>query len=117
MPAPSTANTQRTCGKQCRARRRARQEKSRRDADLDNARAADRARQREYRRRKRAAEPEKRPLSQGGLSVQQAEVIGQIIEKMEQAQRLSQAGLRHQLRRLAHLARDENDHVSPRSET
>jgi hypothetical protein len=103
-PAPSAAKTQLTCGKQCRLRRRAAHERARRQLDLTASREADRARQREHRERVRAEKPERRPLSQAGLSAQVAAAIGEILDDLGQAQRLSQAGLRGRLKRLAQLA-------------
>ena len=105
-----------TCCKECRLRRRAKQEKARREADLPGSRLADRVRQSEHRRRKRE-EAEARPVSQAGLSFQAADSIEKIIEKMGHAQRLSQAGLRRQLHRLARLAHGEVGHLDPRIET
>jgi hypothetical protein len=40
-------------------------------------------------------------MSQAGLSAEAAETIEEIINKLEQKTRLSQAGLRRQLRRFA----------------
>ena len=112
-PEPSAAKTQMTCGRKCRLLRRAKQEKARREADLSNARAADRVRQREHRERLRkaaaaglktmAAGPKvaaAEPVSRAGLSAQAVEAIGEIVEKVRQAQRLSQAGLHRQVRRV-----------------
>ena len=105
-----------TCGKECRLRRRAKQEKARRASNLPEARAADRERQRQHRRHQATA-PEGQPLSQAGLVVQLAEKIGEIIEKLEQHQQVSQAGLRLQLHRLAQLGRGESACTSPKIET
>ena len=57
----------------------------------------ERDRQREHRERERAGESP--PMSQAGLSAQAADAIEEIIEKLGQAQRQSQAVLRDQLRR------------------
>ncbi len=101
VPARSTANTQMTCSRKCRLRRRAKQEKARRTADLENARADDRERQRKHRERKREEKGADPPLSQAGLSVQLRAAVEEIVEDLGQAQRLSQAGLRRRLRRIA----------------
>ena len=110
-PTRSTTKTQMTCGKGCRLRRRAKQEKARRAADLADSRVADRVRQREHRLRKRTG-GEERPVSQAGLAAQVTESIDQIIEKLRQEQRLSQAGLRRQLYRLAHAGRGQSEHAA-----
>lgn len=108
-PAPSAANTQMTCSEKCRLRRRAKQEKARRETDLPSCRVADRVRQRKHRANEEA---EARPLSQAGLSPQVAESIDKIINKLGHAQRLSQTGLRRQLYRLAQAGRGE---IEPKS--
>lgn len=101
-----------TCSKACRLRRRAKQEKARRASNLPEARAAERVRQREY-RRQQAKTPKMRPMSQAGLHVQLGEVIGEFMAHVEQQQRLSQAGLRRRLQRLAQLGRGETAGTSP----
>lgn len=88
-----------TCGKECRLRRRRRQEVRRREADVAAARELDRARQ--QRHRDPHTVPDEVGSSRAGLSVQNAEAIEEIVEKLRQEQRLSRAGLRRQLRRLA----------------
>ena len=105
-----------TCCKKCRLRRRARQEKARREADLPTSRLAEQVRQREHRERKREG-AEARPVSQAGLSTQAAVSIDEIIENLRHAQRLSQAGLRRQLHRLALLGRGVAEQASPKTET
>ena len=100
-PAPSTAKTQKTCSRKCRLRRRAKQEKARRAADLANARTDERERQRKHRERKQEEQGADPPLSQTGLSVQLRDAVEEIVEDLGQAQRLSQAGLRRRLRRIA----------------
>jgi hypothetical protein len=108
MPAPSTKNTQKTCGKRCRQRRRAKQEKARRAVALLDARESERMRQREHRGRKRAMAGTTPPMS---------EAIEEIMEKLGQAQRLSQAGLRRELFRFARFSQGEMDHADPKSGT
>jgi hypothetical protein len=49
-------------------------------------------------REKQGADP---PVSQAGLSVQLREAVEEIVDDLGQAQRLSQAGLRRRLRRIA----------------
>ena len=105
-----------TCCKKCRLRRRAWQEKARREADLPSSRLADQIRQREHRKRKREGAKTK-PMSQAGLSAQVAVSVERIIEKLGRAQRLSQAGLRRQVHRLAQLGRGTAEDASPRIET
>lgn len=65
---------------------------------MTNARLADRNRQREYREQRKRSGAE--PVSQTGLWAQAVEAIGEIVEKVRQAQRLSQAGLDRQVRRV-----------------
>jgi hypothetical protein len=97
-PDPRAKRNQKTCGKQCRLHRRAKQEKARRDADLTNARAADQQRQMQWRARKHRVGQKERALSQAGLSAQTTEIIEIIMNKLRQEQRLSQAGFRRLLR-------------------
>ena len=99
LPKVSTSKTQRTCSKKCRLRRRGRSERERRGANPVAAREAERERQRRHRERAKAAGQE--PMSRAGLSAKAAEMIEEIINKLEQKTRLSQAGLRRQLRRFA----------------
>lgn len=99
VPEPSAATTQRTCSKGCRLRRRAKQEKVRREADLAGARADERERQRLHRARKREETGADPPLSRAGLSLKLYGVVEEILEEVGQAQRLSQAGLRRRVRR------------------
>jgi len=98
VPDPRAKNSQKTCSKKCRRQRRASQEKTRRNADLLNARAADRERQRQWRARKRADGQKKGPVSQAGLSAELSGIIERIMQKLGQDHRLSQAGIRHLLR-------------------
>jgi hypothetical protein len=114
LPAASTAKTQKTCSRECRLRRRAKQEKVRRAADLENAREDERERQRRHRERMREAKGRQArgpdpPLSRAGLSVQVIEAIEQIVEDVGQAQRLSQAGLCRRVRRIAMKILGETD--------
>src|SRR3954468_20535344 len=97
-PTLSAAKTQRTCGKECRLRRRAKHEAARREADLPAARRTERARKRRERERQAVPGP---PMSRAGLSAQSSAAIEEIVEKLGHAQRMSRAGLRRQLRRLA----------------
>jgi hypothetical protein len=106
VPAASTAKTQKTCSKQCRLRRRARQERERRTAELEDARQDERERQRRHRQRVRQALATQAgssalPLSLAGLSSQLLESIEQIVETVGQAQRVSLAGLCRRIRRIA----------------
>jgi hypothetical protein len=100
-PKPSAAKTQRTCSKRCRLRRRAKQEKLRRKADLANARADERERQRKHRARQRAEEGADPPRSQAGLSTKLYSVVEEILQELGHAHRRSQAGLRRRVRRQA----------------
>jgi len=99
LPAPSAATTQRTCSKKCRLRRRAGQEKVRREADLANARADERDRQRKHRARNREESGADPPMSRAGLVAKLYGVVEEILEEVGQAQRLSRAGLRRRVRR------------------
>jgi hypothetical protein len=99
-PEPSTRKTQKTCGKQCRLRRRAKQEKARREADLSNALKLERARKRRERERRATKEGTGPPMSRAGLSEQSLETIEEIIDKLGQSQPMSRAGLRRELRQL-----------------
>ena len=101
-PAPSAAKTQKTCSKECRLGRRARQERERRKADLADARADERERQRAHRAGKRGASPGvDPPVSLTGLSLQVRVVIAEMEREVGQAYRLSLTGLRRRLRRKA----------------
>ena len=101
MPRASTSKTQQTCSKTCRLRRRGRRESARREANPVAAREAERERQRRHRERERAKAGGQAPMSRAGLSAKATEMIEEIINKLEQKTRLSQAGLRRQLRRFA----------------
>ncbi len=99
-PKPSAAKTQRTCSKPCRRRRRAGQERLRRAADLSNARADERERQRQHRAGLRAPkEAADGLLSQAGLRAQLSGIVEEMMKELGQAQRLSLAGLRRRVRR------------------
>jgi hypothetical protein len=99
VPAPSAATTQRTCSKECRRRRRARQEKVRREADLANARVDERERQRQHRARKRKETVSGPAVSRAGLRAEVSGFVEEILEELGHAQRLSQAGLRRRVGR------------------
>ena len=101
VPAQSAVKTQRTCSKKCRLRRRAKLERARRAADLANARADERERQRRHRAQKGAKKGADPPMSQAGLYVQMQDIIEEIMEDLGQAQRLSLTGLRRRLHRIA----------------
>ena len=101
MAKRSAARTQRTCCRRCRLQRRGRQEKARRRADLANAQADERERQRKHRAQKRQDGERSVPLSRAGLEAQVSEVVDEIMKELGQAQRLSQAGLRRRVRRHA----------------
>ena len=116
-PAPSAVNRQKTCSKNCRLRRRAGQERARREVNLVEARAADVVRQREHRKQNQGREPKTGPMSQAGLGVQVADAIGEIMAKVRQEQSLSQAGLRRQLCRFAQLACGGIEQSSAENET
>ena len=100
-PEPSALQTQKTCGAKCRLDRRGKYEKKRRASDPAAAREGDRDRQRHHREleRERVSAGESPPMSQAGLSAQATDAIEAIVKELGQAQRLSQAGLRRQLRR------------------
>ena len=98
---PSASQTQKTCGGKCRLRRRGKQLKKRRAADLAAVREDERDRQRRRRDRERESAGESPPMSRTGLSAQAAKAVEEIIEKLGQEQRLSRAGLRRQLRRFS----------------
>ena len=100
-PKPSASQTQKACGGKCRLRRRGKQEKKRRAADLAAVREDDRDRQRRCRDRERESAGVGPPMSRTGLSAQAAEAVEEIIERLGQEQRLSRAGLRRELRRLS----------------
>ena len=101
VPAPEAAKWQKTCGKECRLLRRAKQAKAQREADLPAVRALERARQRRHRARQADTQGANPPMSQAGLSAQASEAIEEIVEKLGQAQHMSRAGLRRQLHRFA----------------
>ena len=100
-PKPSATQTQKTCGKKCRLRRRGKHARRRRAADIATVREVDRERQRDHRDRERAAAGVSPPMSRAGLSAQAAEAIEEIVENLGHAQRASRAGLRRQLRRFS----------------
>src|SRR6266536_5076488 len=99
-PAPSTAKTQKACGKKCRLRRRGKQERSRREADLPAVLELERARKRRHRGRQAALAGTGEPMSRAGLPAQSSEAIEEIVEMLGHAQRMSRAGLRRRIRRL-----------------
>lgn len=101
MPKPSASQTQKTCGGKCRLRRRGKNEKKRRAADIAAVREDERDRQRRRRDRELDSAGVSPPMSRTGLSAQAAEAVEEIIEKLGQEQRLSRAGLRRQLRRFS----------------
>lgn len=99
-PAPSATKTQKTCSKACRLRRRAKQEKARREADLEATRRLERERQRRHRERKAEA-VECAQMSRAGLSAKAREALEEILVKLGHEQRMSRDGLGRRLRRLA----------------
>lgn len=101
VPEPSAVATQRTCSRRCRLRRRARQAERRREADLFNARADERERQRKHRARKREECGSDPPLSRAGLPAQVLVAVEEILQDLGQAYELSRAGLRRRVRRSA----------------
>ena len=100
VPKPSAVKTQKSCSTKCRLRRRARQERARRAANLANARADERVRQAGHRAQKGEEKGHESPLSQAGLSVQLRDAIEETTKELGQAQRLSLTGLRRRLRRI-----------------
>lgn len=101
VPKPSAANHQRTCSGKCRLRRRAKQAKERREADLFNARVDERERQRKHRAGKREEGGLDPPLSRAGLPAQVRVAVEEILQDLGQAYELSRAGLRRRVRRSA----------------
>ena len=102
-PEASASRTQKTCSAECRLRRRAKHEQQRRATDLVGARESERDRQRRHRERVREGSfgGASLPMSRAGLPAQAADKIEQIVEKLGQAQRVSLAGLRRELRRFS----------------
>ena len=100
-PKPSAAKGQKTCGRECRLRRRARQERARRLGKLASAQADERERQRRHRARKCKESGTAPPVSLTGLSAQLGDAVEEIVRNVGQEQRLSLTGLRRRLRRMA----------------
>jgi hypothetical protein len=101
VPSPSAVNTQRTCSRRCRLRRRAKQAKRRREADLLNARVDERERQRKHQAGKREEGGLDPPLSRTGLPTQVRAAVEEILQDLGQAYELSRAGLRRRVRHSA----------------
>jgi len=98
-PAASAAKFQKTCSKKCRLRRRGKQAKRRREADLANARADERERQRKHRCQERDKSATGPPLSRAGLPAKVLDCAEKILANLRQAERLSRAGRRRRMRR------------------
>jgi len=98
-PAVSAAKFQKTCSRRCRLRRRGKQGKKRREADLGNARADERERQRKHRWQEREKSATGPPQSRAGLPAKVLDCAEEILANLRQAERLSRAGLRRRMRR------------------
>lgn len=88
---------QKTCGKDCRRKRRTKQEKARRDEDL----AAARARERGRKRKQRAKVGRGQPMSLAGLPAEVAAEIDELFDSVRHGLDVSLAGLRRRLRQLS----------------
>jgi len=97
-PDPRARRSQKTCSQTCRLRRRARQKKARRVANLQRARETERLRQQRHRASKRLKTQEKARVSRPGMSAEAVEIIEIILAKLEQDQRLSRPGIQRLLR-------------------
>ena len=98
-PAASTAKFQKTCSKKCRLRRRGKQAKRRREANLANARADERERQCKHRLQEHDKSAPGPALSRAGLPAKVLDCAEEILANLRQAERLSRAGLRRRMRR------------------
>ena len=98
-PHPRTGKRQKTCGEECRRKRRGHQASKRRTQEPEVFRAAERARQAKSRRMK-AASGREPPMSRADLPSEVEARIEEMIAQMEARELLSRADFRRQLRRL-----------------
>jgi len=99
-PHPRTGKLQKTCGKECRRKRRGRQARKRRGDEPSRFRAAERARQAKCRLRKRPVTGLQPPMSRAGLPSEVEARIEEIVAEMAARELLSRADFRRQVRRL-----------------
>ena len=95
-PHPRTGKRQKTCGDECRRKRRGHQAKKRRGLKPEAFRAAERTRQAKHRRKKGLAPP----MSRADLPSEVEARIEEMMAQMEARELLSRADFRRQLRRL-----------------
>ena len=99
-PEARTGKRQRTCGQECRSKRRGRQATQRRAEEPERFRLAERARQARCRQRKRAVTGEQAPVSRADLPSEVEARIEEMMVQMAARERLSRADFRRQMRRL-----------------
>src|SRR5437868_7633903 len=99
-PDPRTGKRQRTCGKECRRKRRGRQAGQRRAEEPERFRPAERARQTRCRQRKRAVTWEQGLVSRADLPSEVEARIEEMMAEMAARERLSRADFQRQVRRL-----------------
>lgn len=98
-PHPRTGKRQKTCGTECRRKRRGHQAKKRRGLKPEAFRAAERARQATY-RKKKGLTGLASPMSRADLPSEVEARIEEMMAQMEARELLSRADFRRQLRRL-----------------
>jgi hypothetical protein len=99
-PEARTGKRQRTCGQECRGKRRGRQATQRRAEEPERFRLAERVRQARCRQRKRAVTGEQAPVSRADLPSEVEARIEEMMVQMAARERLSRADFRRQMRRL-----------------
>lgn len=98
-PHPRTGKRQKTCGDECRRKRRGHQARKRRAQEPEVFRAAERARQTKC-RRKKGPNGLPSPMSRADLPSEVEVRIEEMMAQMEARELLSRADFRRQLRRL-----------------
>lgn len=99
-PHPRTGKLQKTCGKECRRKRRGRQATKRRAGEPARFRADERARQAKCRLRKRPVTGLEPPMSRADLPSEVEARIEEMVAQMAARELLSRADFRRQVRRL-----------------
>jgi hypothetical protein len=99
-PDPRTGKRQRTCGGECRRKRRGRQATQRRAEEPEHFRLAERIRQARCRLRKRAVTGEGTPVSRADLPLEVEARIEEMMAQMAAREQLSRADFGRQVRRL-----------------
>ena len=108
-PHPRTGERQKTCGEDCRRKRRGRQAAKRRAEEPGLFRAAERARQAKCRRQKRAVTGPELPMSRADLPSEVEARIEEMMAQMAARELLSRADFRRQVRRLVVVSLGERE--------